>query len=62
MKRVLILLIAVVLACPVFALAEDLGNELELLKDEPKTVNINTKWLDERAKLGLAIGEPWGLV
>jgi hypothetical protein len=62
MKRVLILLVALVLACPVFALAEELEGELELLKKEPKTVKIDTKWLDERAKLGVALGEPLGLV
>ena len=62
MKRLVILITAVVIACPVFALAEELEGGLALLKDEPKTVKIDTQWLDERAKLGLAIGEPWGLV
>jgi len=60
--RVLLLVIVAVIVFPVMALAEETGDQLELLKDEPKTVKIDGSWLEERAKVGLAIGEPWGLV
>jgi hypothetical protein len=57
MKRFLILLVILVFAAP-FAFAE----ELELLKkdDKVKTVKIDSSWLENRAKLGLALGTPWG--
>lgn len=63
MKRLLAILIVVLLLLPVVAFSDELGDELELLgKDkEAKTVKVNTKWLEHRAKLGLAIGKPWGL-
>jgi len=61
-KRVLLLVIVAVIAFPVIALADQTGDQLELMKKEPKTVKIDGTWLDARAKLGLALGEPWGVV
>ena len=63
MKRFLAVLIVALLALPAFAFAEELGDDLELLKSdkEAKTVKVDTKWLENRAKLGVAIGKPWGL-
>jgi hypothetical protein len=62
MRRVLLLVIVALIAVPVMALAEEAGTQLELMKKEPKTVKIEGGWLDDRAKLGLALGEPWGVV
>jgi hypothetical protein len=63
MKKIVAILIVVLLALPVVAFADELGDELELLKKdkEAKTVKVGTKWLENRAKLGLAIGKPWGI-
>ena len=63
MKRLIAILVVVLLVLPAVALADELADELELLqKDkEAKTVKVDTKWLENRAKLGLAIGKPWGL-
>jgi hypothetical protein len=63
MKRLLAILVIVLLALPAVTFADELGAELELLKKdkEAKTVKVDTKWLENRAKLGLAIGKPWGL-
>jgi hypothetical protein len=63
MKRLLVILIVVLFVLPTVAFADKLGDELELLKKdkEAKTVKVDTKWLENRAKLGLAIGQPWGL-
>ena len=64
MKRLVLILIAVMFVFPVVTFADQIGNELELLKndDEVKTVKVDGKWLENRAKLGLAIGKPWGIV
>jgi hypothetical protein len=58
MKRFLILLSIVVFAAPLA-----FADELELLKkgDTVKTVKIDSSWLENRAKLGLALGTPWGV-
>jgi hypothetical protein len=63
MKRLLVVLIAMLFVLPVVAFADELGDELDLLgkDEEAKTVKVDTKWLENRAKLGLAIGKPWGL-
>ena len=63
MKRLAYIMIAMLILVPVMAFADQIGDELELLKDdEVKTVTVDGKWLENRAKLGLAIGKPWGLV
>jgi opacity protein-like surface antigen len=62
MKRLLLILIVVLLTVPMASFADDRADDPELLQDEgAKTVTIDTKWLDDRAKLGLAIGYPWGV-
>jgi hypothetical protein len=63
MKRLIAVVIAMLILAPVFAFADQVGHDLEQLKDdEVKTVTVDGKWLENRAKLGLAIGRPWGLV
>ena len=63
MKKLVAILIVVLFTLPVVAFADELGDELELLKKdkEAKTVKVGTNWLENRAKLGLAIGKPWGV-
>jgi len=63
MKRLLAIMIAMLILVPVVALADQIGDDMELLKDdEVKTVTVDGRRLENRAKLGLAIGRPWGLV
>jgi hypothetical protein len=63
MKRLIAILIAMLILVPVFAFADQIGDGLEQLNDdEVKTVTVDGRWLENRAKLGLAIGKPWGLV
>jgi len=56
-------MIAMLVLVPALVFADQVGDEMELLKDdEVKTVTVDGRWLENRAKLGLAIGKPWGLV
>ena len=63
MKRTLAIMVAMIILVPVFAFAGQTGEDVEMLQDdEVRTVTVDGRWLENRAKLGLAIGKPWGLV
>jgi hypothetical protein len=63
MKRTLAIMVAMIILVPVFAFAGQAGEDVELFQDdEVRTVTVDGRWLENRAKLGLAIGKPWGLV
>ena len=60
MKRLCAIVITMLILVPVFALADQIGDKMELFKDDGvKTVTVDGRWLENRAKLGLAIGKPW---
>lgn len=63
MKRLIAIVIAMLILVPALALADQVSDEMVQLKDDDvKTVKVDGKWLENRAKLGIAIGKPWGLV
>ena len=63
MKRLFVLLMVMCVVFPAVSFAEELSEEMSQLKreKEPRTVRLDTNWLEYRAKLGLAIGYPWGI-
>jgi hypothetical protein len=63
MKRLIAIMIAMLILIPALVLADQVSDEMVQLKDaNVKTVQVDGKWLENRAKVGIAIGKPWGLV